>query len=665
MEPLIVFISAASKELGTERRAVENKVTEMRFKPIRFDPDCTPAYADPPQEVYTRQVKECDIFVLLIGSESRKAVYDEFNLAKQEGKRLLVFVKQGTTQSEQVQHWIEELKQLTTLAEFNSIDELHSKLEKALQNEITLQYRDARSNKSRVSELEERLSYSSIEIKTITAKLTDIEQENVLNRVRLADQKHNDNHHQQAANIYRELLSSEMAERYSNLKAIILNGIGREAVCLGEFENAVQQFENALNASPNHLTIKINLALVCLQAGKNERAAEILQEISNMPANELPANLFNTRGLLLVHQGKYSEALQQFQEAIKKESTFVEAWLNSLFCLREQKLFDQEEQGLHHLIAEHPEFYPAYIELATLYFNQEKTDEALRYYTKAEEVMKIRKFDFNAIQPKRDLSVIYCGLGVIAASNNDLTVAQEKFVKGLEYRQDNARLHYNLGHVFMKKDLYEKAADAYRSAIRFGKDDEETKTNLAIALIATASSQPEQRGALIEEAEQILKEVVTKRPCSMALGNLVSLLLKQQRHSEAENYLNEVLENSPSCLEALEGMYELSREIGDDRRSNTIGEMILVIDRGNFAVNFDRAKKLYDESNYADAINALQKALQHREFYTNHHPHAYRLLAHCHKKAGDVAKALEVLIEGTKRFPNSILIQEEIKNITT
>ena len=92
--PLLVFISSVIADMRAEREAAEAAIRAIPLsRPWVFEH--SPASALPLVESYLRKVRECDIFVLLLGGTITDPVKQEVETAQAAGKPLLVFLGAG------------------------------------------------------------------------------------------------------------------------------------------------------------------------------------------------------------------------------------------------------------------------------------------------------------------------------------------------------------------------------------------------------------------------------------------------------------------------------------------------------------------------------------------------------------------------------------------
>lgn len=98
--PLVVFISSLIDKMISEREAVDRAIRSIPITGSwRFE--CTPASSQPLDESYLSKVRDCDIFVILLGPEYSAPVAKEHQVAVESKKPVLAFVKKGERSPEQ------------------------------------------------------------------------------------------------------------------------------------------------------------------------------------------------------------------------------------------------------------------------------------------------------------------------------------------------------------------------------------------------------------------------------------------------------------------------------------------------------------------------------------------------------------------------------------
>ena len=134
--PLLVFISSVIADMRAEREAAEAAIRAIPLsRPWVFEH--SPASALPLAESYLRKVRECDIFVLLLGATLTDPVKQEVETAQAAGKPLLVFL--GASAPADVTAYAQSLG--VKYATYQDAADLAAKVAEAVGDELITGYR--------------------------------------------------------------------------------------------------------------------------------------------------------------------------------------------------------------------------------------------------------------------------------------------------------------------------------------------------------------------------------------------------------------------------------------------------------------------------------------------------------------------------------------------
>lgn len=156
--PLKIFISSVMSEFTKERVVISDSMKQLPITtPWLFEE--APASSEDNEDFYLGQVKECDIFVLLLGSSISPAVKREYEVAKEANKPLIVIIK-SCEKDQPTKEFITSLK--VKWAEFSNSSELSRLVEVSVASELIRGYRRYRLSASQVNTLITLLGVSDI-----------------------------------------------------------------------------------------------------------------------------------------------------------------------------------------------------------------------------------------------------------------------------------------------------------------------------------------------------------------------------------------------------------------------------------------------------------------------------------------------------------------------
>jgi tetratricopeptide (TPR) repeat protein len=118
----------------------------------------------------------------------------------------------------------------------------------------------------------------------------------------------------------------------------IHNMLGLALATMGRNAEAIEQYALALRARPEYASARFNLATVLAKTGRTDEAVENLRRVlaanpEDAAATKRLAEVLTLRGMILLRGGKRSEAVAQFDEALKLDPSSEDARKN-----REQAL---------------------------------------------------------------------------------------------------------------------------------------------------------------------------------------------------------------------------------------------------------------------------------------------------------------------------------------
>lgn len=136
----IIFISSVQKEFAADRKALaaytrEDELLKLFFEPYLFEE--VPATGDNPGTVYLKEVRNCDIYVGLLGTDYGFEDQDgispterEFDEAQEANKPCWVFIKGGNSLSRHPKEaaFIEKVGELVSRKRYETLDELKKEI---------------------------------------------------------------------------------------------------------------------------------------------------------------------------------------------------------------------------------------------------------------------------------------------------------------------------------------------------------------------------------------------------------------------------------------------------------------------------------------------------------------------------------------------------------
>ncbi|MCL1833692.1 MAG: tetratricopeptide repeat protein [Leptospirales bacterium] len=323
-------------------------------------------------------------------------------------------------------------------------------------------------------------------------------------------------------------------------KAIALMYLGTIARKKGEYDNAVDFFNRAINYDPNNSEIYINLARAYREKKNYNDAVRYAEKAYSMNTKDIsalkllgdiyyeltdwdralkyyeqalkiddnnPILLYNT-AMALFRKGERLTALEFLKRAADADKIGDVAY-NSYVRLGaeflESNMFDLAEKYLVHAVHLRPSDPMGHYNLAVAYLRQNKNKEALKELEDAERLgqtdmallenigesyFSLKDYDkslkiYNKVLEASSQNVrILARLGEIYYERGDINRAYDAYRKitQLQPATENARIAYlNMGNILDDAENFDDAVKSYESALAIRDNDDLTYYNLGLA----------------------------------------------------------------------------------------------------------------------------------------------------------------------------------------
>jgi tetratricopeptide (TPR) repeat protein/arylsulfatase A-like enzyme len=258
--------------------------------------------------------------------------------------------------------------------------------------------------------------------------------------------------------------------------------------------------------------------------GDEERLRR-LRDLGYIAAGGETANAHNNRGTSLLDEGRYDEAMAEFQKAIAaKEDTGI-AYLN----LARARYRKRDYDGAIAALGEHARVRPRSKEAetlrATIAMDRGRPDEAEAHFRKALE------YEPNFTDARN-------GLGLLLEQGGHYDAALAEFRRVVAIDPDHAEARNNIGIILKERGKMDEAAAAFKAAIAADPAFAGSYSNLALI--------EEQRGNL-SEAERLFRESLRRDASDAKVrANLGGLLYLAGRYEDARQELERAVREDPS-----------------------------------------------------------------------------------------------------------------------
>ncbi len=268
------------------------------------------------------------------------------------------------------------------------------------------------------------------------------------------------------------------------------NRLGLVFLHRGLYREAMREFTLAIKADPTKPEYYGNLARALLALDRPEDALAAVKEgLSRGP--EFP-DLHNLRGLILHRLGRYAEAAEAFQKAIERNPDYAEAHLNLARTLFTSARENVEDPALPPVLTRIRKALSSVRKAVDLspelsVEDAEKVFEAAKLQDLARAEEEIEKLRSRLPSDERLLHDHEFYLQFMYGGKGRDEQALASYIRWLEEEiqrtPDYADLHNSLGvaYLIQARNLFLRALDEFREALRINPDFERASRNLRLA----------------------------------------------------------------------------------------------------------------------------------------------------------------------------------------
>ena len=210
-------------------------------------------------------------------------------------------------------------------------------------------------------------------------------------------------------------------------------GLGEALVQLGELQEAIRHYEQALRIRPEYAETHINL------------------------------------GAALEKSGHTQEAIAHYEQALRIKPDFAKAHYNWGLALQDAGQVQQATSHYEQALQAQPDFAEAHNSLGAVLMGQGRLQEAVRQY---EQALRINPENAEANY----------NLGIALVQMGRLEEAIEHWKQALQIKPDNADAHYNWGLALVRLGQLPEAIEHWNQALRINPNLADAHYNWGIAL---------------------------------------------------------------------------------------------------------------------------------------------------------------------------------------
>ena len=260
------------------------------------------------------------------------------------------------------------------------------------------------------------------------------------------------------------------------------NNLGNALLQKGSVDEAIAQYQSALQISPDYVEAHKNLGNALFQKGRVTEATAHYQKALQINPDDAEAH--NNLGNLLLQMGGVDEAIVHFQKALQITPDDAKTCYN----------------------------------LGNAFFQKGSVDEAIAQYQKA-------------LQFNPNYAEAHNNLGNTLLQMGNLDEAIVHYQKAVQIKPDSAEIHINLGKALYQKGSVDEAIVHFQKALNIAPDYAEAQNNLAWVLATCPQASLRNGNQAVELARRANWLTGNENP--VFLGTLATAYAEAGRFPEA------------------------------------------------------------------------------------------------------------------------------------
>ncbi len=359
----------------------------------------------------------------------------------------------------------------------------------------------------------------------------------------------------------------------------------------GMYREAIEEFQKALELSPDEASLHYGLGLIYSHLGNSNAArtefalSRAVDSIYGDPVISDADYYFNKKmygralplyeeilrrkptyvkglfgaGLCCSKQGKLESAEKYYQKCIEIQPNFSLAYFNLGVIYSEMKMWKRAEEEYRRALELNPHNGKAYQNLGRLYDMQGDIHKAICAYEKAIEnnpcfkaahnnlgglYARAGRYDeaikafINSVKIDPHYPLGYSNLGKIYLIQGNVHDALGAFQRALSIDPENQWARYYLGRLYVVMNRYGDAMRTYEEVIKGHPDFVPAHIDLARILV--------ERGIDIDKALELAQKAAELRPTAQTFDLLAWLYFKRGMYREAEGAIERAVELDPN-----------------------------------------------------------------------------------------------------------------------
>ena len=233
-----------------------------------------------------------------------------------------------------------------------------------------------------------------------------------------------------------------------------------------DYRSDLSIWEDTVVKAPDNERVRYNLGNALANRGRADEAVAQYEKALEIRPDYAEAH--NNLGSVLARRGWTDEAMAHFQQALEIDSDCADAHYDLGLALANRGRIDEAIVRFQKALELKPDYADARNDLGTALAKSGRVDEAAAEYRKALEL-------------KPDHAEAHNNLGFVLARRGRVDEALAEHQKALELKPDYAEAHNNLGIALAGRGRFDEAAAHFHKALELKPDYADARTNLDIA----------------------------------------------------------------------------------------------------------------------------------------------------------------------------------------
>ena len=345
-----------------------------------------------------------------------------------------------------------------------------------------------------------------------------------------------------------------------------------------QLEQVLADSKNSLKANPKDRKSLINMVGYYLKNGDVKKSIEYNDLLLAHYPDDYNGIVNN--GLIHVLEKSYTLGQKSFKKAIGRDPNGFDAYYNLAELVLE---FGGDRENAKYFYRKAlevaPDNYRTMNRLATIYFDENKTEKCFEMLKRAYEL-------------KNDDREIINDLGLFYLRTNRFNIAEPYFKRLIELYQD-WRGYYHLGITSLKSGFLDLALQNFKKAYSIKSDEPLLMNDYAFSLIKYFEKKQEKKW--LQKALKIIRKVLKKSPeFPSALMNYGVILEYSGKLDDAIKCYEKLLKLTPENVPALVNYALLQmNHVKNFKKSSEILEKAMILDPYNYAARYNFAITLY------------------------------------------------------------------------